>query len=163
MGDVAAWWLIIVAVPGVLALAACVVLGVLLARVRRDQRVLMPDGAQVPVVQTQADIQRAHMRLEQAIVDLRSIVEDSGARTEDEFRGVLRMAGVVRFDAYQDMGGMQSWSVALLDGERSGAVVTSLHARDHARVYVKQVIAGVPSQPLSPEEAQAAGIAGGAE
>lgn len=159
MGDVSAWWLVVAVVPGAVALGVCVALGVMLSRMRRDQRVLMPDGAQVPVVERQADIQRAHMRLEQAIVDLRSIVEDSGARTEDEFRGVLRMAGVVRFDAYEDMGGLQSWSVALLDGDRNGAVMTSLHSRDHARVYVKQVIAGVPAQPLSPEEAQATGIA----
>lgn len=159
MGDVSAWWLVVAALPGAVALGVCAALGVMLSRARRDQRVLMPDGAQVPVVERQADIQQAHKRLEQAIVDLRSIVEDSGARTEDEFRGVLRMAGVVRFDAYEDMGGLQSWSVALLDGNRNGAVVTSLHSRDHARVYVKQVTAGVPAQPLSPEEAQAAGIA----
>lgn len=159
MGDVSAWWLVVAVVPGVVALGVCAALGVMLSRTRRDQRVLMPDGAQVPVVERQADIQQAHKRLEQAIVDLRSIVEDSGARTEDEFSGVLRMAGVVRFDAYEDMGGLQSWSVALLDGNRNGAVMTSLHSRDHARLYVKQVTAGVPAQPLSPEEAQAAGIA----
>ena len=65
----------------------------------------------------------------------------------------------VRYDAYRDMGGQQSWSIALLDGTRTGAVVTSLHSRDHARVYLKELTAGVAEQRLSPEEARAVALA----
>jgi Protein of unknown function (DUF4446) len=57
------------------------------------------------------------------------------------------------------MGGQQSWSIALLDGNHSGAVVTSLHARDHARVYLKELVEGTPGQRLSPEEERAVALA----
>ena len=69
---------------------------------------------------------------------------------------------MVRYDAYRDMGGQQSWSIALIDGNNTGAVVTSLHARDHARVYLKELVEGVPGQRLSPEETRAVGLAAGA-
>jgi hypothetical protein len=57
------------------------------------------------------------------------------------------------------MGGQQSWSIALLDANQNGAVVTSLHARDHARVYLKEMALGTPSQRLSPEEERAVALA----
>jgi hypothetical protein len=66
---------------------------------------------------------------------------------------------MVRYDAYRDMGGQQSWSIALLDGNRTGAIVTSLHARDHARVYLKELAGGVSEQRLSPEEERAVALA----
>jgi hypothetical protein len=66
---------------------------------------------------------------------------------------------MVRYDAYRDMGGQQSWSIALLDAHRNGAIVTSLHARDHARVYLKELREGTPGQRLSPEEERAVTLA----
>ena len=48
-----------------------------------------------------------------------------------------------------------AWSIALLDESRNGTVITSLHARDHARVYMKEIFAGRSEQRLSPEELSA--------
>ncbi len=84
--------------------------------------------------------------------DLESLVERQGEVTERSLRSALRFQGMVRYDAYRDMGGSQSWSIALIDGNQTGAVVTSLHARDHARVYLKELVEGTPGQRLSPEE-----------
>ena len=86
-----------------------------------------------------------------------------GEVTEQSLLTTLRFQGMVRYDAYRDMGGQQSWSIAILDQHKSGSVVTSLHARDHARVYLKELREGVPSQRLSPEEERAVTLAlGGA-
>lgn len=152
---VALWVVVAAAAPGVLALALAVVLWVLLRRSRAAQKALLPDGTPVPLVDRQASLARAMERLEGGLKDLESLVERQGEVTERGLRSALRFQGLVRYDAYRDMGGQQSWSLALIDGTGTGAVVTSLHSRDHARVYLKELIEGVPSQRLSPEEERA--------
>jgi hypothetical protein len=145
--------------PGIIACVVAVLLWVSLRRARAAQRALLPDGTSASLVDRQAHLQRAMDRLEQGLEDLQALVERQGEVTERDLRTALRFQGLVRYDAYRDMGGQQSWSIALLDGTRSGSVVTSLHARDHARVYLKQLAGGVPSQRLSPEEERAVALA----
>lgn len=158
----AVWVALGAAAVAVIALAVCLVLWMSLRRLRAAQRVLLPDGASAGLVDRQANLQRAQGRLEQGLADLQSLVERQGEVTERTLRGALRFQGMVRYDAYRDMGGQQSWSIALIDGNNTGAVVTSLHARDHARVYLKELVEGVPGQRLSPEEIRAVGLATGA-
>jgi hypothetical protein len=67
----------------------------------------------------------------------------------------LRHLAVVRYDAFSDMGGHLSWSVALLDDAGDGVVLTSIHGRSDARTYAKNVTAWTCQQPLSPEEEEA--------
>ena len=160
--DLSVWVALGAVAVAVIALAACLVLWISLRRVRAAQRVLLPDGASVGLVDRQANLQRAQARLEQGLADLQSLVERQGEVTERTLRSALRFQGMVRYDAYRDMGGQQSWSIALIDGNNTGAVVTSLHARDHARVYLKELVEGVPGQRLSPEETRAVGLATGA-
>jgi hypothetical protein len=62
---------------------------------------------------------------------------------------------IVRYDAYEDTGGHQSASVALLDSARTGVVVTAIQGRDYARIYMKELERGRASVPLSPEEQEA--------
>jgi hypothetical protein len=57
------------------------------------------------------------------------------------------------------MSGQQSTSIALLDSRHTGIVVSSIHHRDQARVYAKQVIDGKSELQLSPEEEEAVRIA----
>jgi hypothetical protein len=157
--DVALWMVIAAGVPGVVACVVAAWLWLALRRTRSAQKTLLPDGASVALVDRQASLQRTMDRLEEGIRDLESLVERQGEVTERDLRTALRSQGLVRYDAYRDMGGQQSWSIALLDGSRSGAVVTCLHARDHARVYLKELFEGVPSQRLSPEEQRAVAAA----
>ena len=62
---------------------------------------------------------------------------------------------MVRYDAYNEMSGQQSTSIALLDSSRSGVVLSSIHHRDQARLYAKQVSDGKGELRLSPEEEEA--------
>lgn len=157
--EVSVWAAVAAGVPGVLALVACAVLWLRLRRVRAAQRVLLPDGASVGLIDRQAVLQRQVGAVEGGLRDLQALVERQGEVTERSLRTALRFQGMVRYDAYRDMGGRQSWSIALLDGDGNGAVVTSLHARDHARVYLKELVAGTPGQRLSPEEERAVALA----
>ena len=65
----------------------------------------------------------------------------------------------MRYDAYNELSGHQSMSIALLDDERSGIVLSCIHHREQARVYGKQVHSGRGELELSPEEAEAVRLA----
>ncbi len=67
----------------------------------------------------------------------------------------LRHLAVVRYDAFGDMGGHLSWSLALLDDAGNGVVLTSIHGRSDARTYAKSVASWRCEQQLSPEEDEA--------
>lgn len=72
-----------------------------------------------------------------------------------EARDALRHLAVVRYDAFGDMGGHLSWSVALLDDAGHGVVLTSIHGRSEARTYAKNIVDWTCEQQLSPEEQEA--------
>jgi hypothetical protein len=68
--------------------------------------------------------------------------------------------GLVRFDAFDDAGGGQSFALALIDDEGDGVVLSSLHSRQASRLYVKDIRGGVADAPLSSEEERALKQAG---
>lgn len=72
-----------------------------------------------------------------------------------EVSDALRHLSVVRYDAFGDMGGHLSWSMALLDDGGNGVVLTSIHGRSDARTYAKNVADWSCEQQLSPEEEEA--------
>jgi hypothetical protein len=77
------------------------------------------------------------------------------AALRKEANGVLRHLAVVRYDAFEEMGGRLSWSLALLDDGGDGVVLTSIRGRNEARTYAKSVLAWKSDQELSPEETEA--------
>lgn len=77
------------------------------------------------------------------------------AALRKEASGVLRHLAVVRYDAFEEMGGGLSWSLALLDDSGDGVVLTSIRGRNEARTYAKSVIGWKSDQELSPEETEA--------
>jgi Protein of unknown function (DUF4446) len=82
---------------------------------------------------------------------LRSEVQALRMETSD----ALRHLSVVRYDAFGDMGGHLSWSMALLDDGGNGVVLTSIHGRSEARTYAKNIASWSCDQALSPEEEEA--------
>jgi hypothetical protein len=68
----------------------------------------------------------------------------------------LHKTSVVRFNPFKEVGGNQSFSVALLDGKNSGVILSSFHTREGTRVYAKPVQGGQQNGfPLTEEEKQA--------
>ena len=82
-------------------------------------------------------------------------LRDEVERLRSEAAGSLRHLAVVRYDAFGDMGGRLSWSMALADADGNGMVLTSIHGRSDARTYAKDVAAWAGTTPLSPEEEEA--------
>ncbi len=86
--------------------------------------------------------------------DVRGLRQEVAA-LKREAGDALRHLAVVRYDAFGDMGGHLSWSLALLDDGGHGVVVTSIHGRSEARTYAKNIAAWSCEQQLSPEEEEA--------
>ena len=80
-------------------------------------------------------------------------------RLRQDIASTLRHMAVVRYDAFGDMGGHLSWSMALLDDAGDGVVLTSIHGRSDSRTYAKNISAWTANQQLSPEEEEAVGFA----
>ena len=76
-----------------------------------------------------------------------------------EVSDALRHLAVVRYDAFGDMGGHLSWSLAILDDGGNGVVLTSIHGRSEARTYAKNIAAWSCDQAMSPEEEEAVELA----
>nr|WP_216652294.1 DUF4446 family protein [Nocardioides sp. zg-1308] len=77
------------------------------------------------------------------------------AALKAENADALRHLSVVRYDAFGDVGGHLSWSLAVLDDAGNGVVLTSIHGRSEARTYAKSVAGWTCEQQLSPEEEEA--------
>jgi hypothetical protein len=90
-------------------------------------------------------------RLEGAIRSL----SRTDKRQEGEIRGSVRNVALLRYDAFEDVGGRLSFSCALLDDHGTGVVLTSIHGRQETRVYAKPVTAGRSQYNLSDEEEEA--------
>ncbi len=67
----------------------------------------------------------------------------------------IQKTGVVRFNPFKDMGGDQSFSIALLDAYDSGLIISSLFTREGTRIYTKPIEQGNSKYPLTEEEKRA--------
>jgi hypothetical protein len=153
----------IVALAGcAVALAALTVATVALVRLRRvqaDQRVVLGAGPAEDLVAHAAQIDQEFRSLHAYVGEIAARLDGRLGTAEERLDGAIAYRGLVRFDAYNEMSGQQSCSIALLDAARSGIVLSSIHHRDQARLYVKHMHQGEPEYPLSPEETEAIRVA----
>ena len=147
------------AVAAVVALIGCVILAVSLRRLRRAQTVVLGAAGQQDVVAHAAAVQAALRQVQEEVRAGGQRLDARLAQIERDLRGVISHRALVRYDAYNELSGRQSMSIALLDEERSGIVLSCIHHRDQARVYGKQVREGRSELELSPEEAEAVHLA----
>jgi hypothetical protein len=70
-------------------------------------------------------------------------------------RRCVQHVAVVRYDAFEDVGGEQSFALAALDERGVGVVLSSVYSRSDVRVYAKEMRNGKPSHALSSEEQRA--------
>jgi hypothetical protein len=145
---------LVVAIAGVAVAAIALGLAwwssVKVRRLRDAQRTLVGGGRKDLVdfaVSLQARIDDLHRAVDEIAAGL--------ARVDRRVDGVVSNTSIVRYDAYEDTGGHQSASLALLDSARTGIVVTAIQGRDYARIYMKELERGRASVALSPEEQDA--------
>lgn len=147
-----------VGVLAILCLIAVVALAVRLARVRKSLTILRGNGDPV-------DIFGVVGRAMKSIDGLGSRVDALVTRQEDDEarqRLSLQRFGLVRYDAFEEMGGRLSFSAAILDDLGDGIVITSINGRTETRTYAKPIRQLLSEHNLSEEEnaAIAAAMAG---
>ena len=133
-----------------LSLVVTVALWRRLSRLQASQSVVLGGSS--------GDLLDFTVSLQARLDDVQRAVDEVAAglsRVDRRLDGSVTNTAVVRYDAYEGTGGQQSASLALLDANRTGAVVTAIQGRDYARIYVKDLDRGRSSVALSPEEQEA--------
>jgi hypothetical protein len=141
-----------------ISLLVALALAVRLRRLRADQKVVLGERRE-DLVGHAAGLEARFSELSSYVADAAAELEARMARLEKRVDGALAYRSLLRYDAYGEMSGRQSTSIALLDAMQSGIVLSSIHHRDQARLYAKQIHQGVPELQLSPEEEEAVRLA----
>jgi Protein of unknown function (DUF4446) len=148
--DVAGWIALGAAAGAVVALALAAFTWRAVRRARSAQDVLL-GGRRADIVDFAVSLQARIDDLHRAVDEVAAALGRVDRRVDD----TVSNTSIVRYDAYKDAGGQQSASLALLDGARTGVVVTAIQGRDYARIYMKEIDRGRASVALSPEEQEA--------
>jgi uncharacterized protein DUF4446 len=127
-------------------------------RLRANQRVVLGDTSQ-DLVAHAAALRQQFESLYVWVQDVAGSLTQRVENAEHRLDRAVAYSALVRYDAYGEMSGRQSTSIALLDARRSGLILSSIHHRDQARLYAKQVHEGQPELELSPEESEAIRLA----
>lgn len=152
---------IVAIVAGALAIIALLtnlVLALRLRRLRRDQLAVLGERRE-DLVGHAATLQRQFEALHDYVQDAAEQLSNRVTANEQRLDGAVAYRALVRYDAYGEMSGHQSTSIALLDASCSGIVLSSIHHRDSARLYAKQLHEGRAELELSPEEDEAVQLA----
>jgi hypothetical protein len=142
----------------VVALGTTAILALRLRRVRSEQRAVLGDRRE-DLVSHAASLQSQFTALFDYVQDVAARLDARMGTAEQRLDGAISYSSLVRYDAYGEMSGRQSMSIALLDSAQTGIVLSSIHHRDQARLYAKQIHAGRGELELSPEEAEAVQLA----
>ncbi len=142
-----------------IALVLAIVLAVRLRRLRADQRTVLGSSGREDLVAHASSLQQAFQALHGRVEEVAGRLDARMAAAEERLDGAVAYRALVRYDAYGELSGHQSTSLALLDAGHSGVVLSSIANRETARLYCKQVHGGEGELELSPEEAEAVRLA----
>jgi hypothetical protein len=142
-----------------LAVLWALVLSIKLRRMHAAQRAVLGDGDQRDLVTHAATLESAFVQLRDWVEETAAGLERRASTADNRIDGCIAFTSLLRYDAYGEMSGHQSMSLALLDAEHNGVVLSSIAHRDTARLYCKQVHGGRGEHQLSPEEEEAIRLA----
>jgi hypothetical protein len=147
------------AAVALVALLLALLLTARLRRLRAEQSaVLGPTGRQ-DLVSHAAGLHEAFDALQERVEEVAARLEKRMASAEERLDGAIAHRALVRYDAYGELSGRQSSSLALLDAAGDGVVLSCITHRETARLYCKAVHDGHGEHELSPEEDEAIRLA----
>jgi hypothetical protein len=138
-----------------IALIVALVVAVRMRRLRAAQQVVLGAAGREDLVRHAAGLHEAFAQLNDRVEEVAARLDGRMADAEARLDGAIAYRALVRYDAYGELSGHQSASLALLDAHRNGVVLSSIAHRDTARLYCKQVHDGRGEHLLSPEEDEA--------
>ncbi|MCK4892306.1 MAG: DUF4446 family protein [Candidatus Pacebacteria bacterium] len=93
-------------------------------------------------------------------IKIKKLIENN-EKIRKNMDNCIQKVGVIRFNPFRDVGGNQSFAIALLDKYLNGVTILSLYSRDDMKVYSKKITKGRSEYKLSDEEKEAIRIADG--
>jgi Protein of unknown function (DUF4446) len=147
------------AAVALIAFVLAVVLAVKLRRLRAAQRVVLGSYGTADLVAHASSLQAAFEALSGHVEEIAAALDARMATAEHRLDGAIAYRSLVRYDAYGELSGHQSTTIALLDAGQNGVVISTIAHRDTARIYCKQIHGGRGEHELSPEEAEAVRLA----
>lgn len=120
-------------------------------RMRARWKDLLQDGTGQSLESLLYDHLRGRIRAEEEIEDAKRRI----SQLEEAMKSAKRYVGLVRYDAFEDVGGSQSFALAVYDDNGNGAVLSGIVGRSDCRVYCKPLINGRSERDLSQEEQRA--------
>ena len=93
--------------------------------------------------------------------EIDKMLEDTSRNVKDikilfeSMKSTVQKTGIVKYDAFNEMGGKLSFALVMLDGKNSGFVMNAMHSREGCYTYIKEIINGESYIPLGTEEKQA--------
>ena len=142
-----------------IALLLGLVLAFRIRKLRAAQKAVLGESGQSDLVAHAAGLQQAFAALHERVEEVAVNVDERLGAAEARLDGAIAYRSLVRYDAYGELTGNQSTTIALLDEHRDGIVLSSIVRRDTARIYIKVVHDGQGELELSPEEAEAVRLA----
>ena len=120
-----------------------------LGRIKKNQKVMLSGAKGQDLESIIVNSANRISTIESEIQDLYSITSKVHALSH---KGLHKM-GILRFNPFREIGGDQSFSMALLDGDNNGVVLSSLYSREGVRIYAKAIQKGNSQKyPLTQEE-----------
>ena len=81
-----------------------------------------------------------------------AVLQEKHAKLQEQVQGCLQNVKLIRYDAFDAMGGEMSYSILLTDAKKDGLLLTSIYGREESRCYAKDIKGGKSSYPLAEEE-----------
>ena len=147
---------VVAGVAGVSFLVS-IVLAWRLSKLRREYAVLRGEGGEQDIMAT---VSRAVRRVDELNRRMDAVWADQQGQQEVN-KLMLQKSAIVRYNAFEDMGGLLSFSLAILNDKGDGVVISSINGRTETRTYAKEVRAFESEHTLSQEEREAIAAAGG--
>lgn len=136
---------------GAVALALAIASGVMVFRLSKRLDVFFGGGKAEDLESVIAELGRRLRDNEEHFKQLRNDV----ARIDVMAGNAVQKVGIVRFNPFAEVGGDQSFALALLDSQDNGVVLSSLYGRGSTRIYAKSIVKGQSKHHLSTEEQEA--------
>jgi uncharacterized protein YlxW (UPF0749 family) len=152
-------WLASVASVALVAILLALALAFRVRKLRREYAVLRGESEDRDIIAALGHAARKVENLHERVED----VERAQVAQAALARQALQRFALIRYDAFEDMGGRLSFSAALLDAQGDGFVITSINGRSETRTYAKPVRNLSSEHNLSEEEREAIAIAFGSE
>ena len=139
------------ALISIVSLVLLIVTMVKLKKMRQNYRLFMNGKT----AENLEDAMLDHFAKIKDLVELTDKHTNQLASIKEEMKTVYTKLGIVKYDAFNEMGGKLSFALAMLDNSNNGYVINSMHNREGCYTYVKEIIKGESFIPLGDEESKA--------